>query len=93
VFSPFHDVGFGGQDVAKRDLVGLDECKAVFGIINGNDPGTIFELGYAVAKNKPVSVYAERSQPSDLTMLEGTGCKVFSDYTTAMYNAIWDCCE
>lgn len=90
VFSPLHDVGFGGLDVASKDLSGLDRCKSVFGIINGNDPGTMFELGYAKARQKLITVYAERSQASDLTMLEGTGCKVFADYTSAIYNAIWD---
>lgn len=92
VFSPFHDVGIGGDEVARRDIQGIEDCQAVFGIMNGNDPGTIFEIGYAVAKQKPVSVFSERTKTTDLTMMRGTGCKVFSDYSTAIYNAIWDSC-
>jgi len=93
VFSPFHDVGLGGADVAQRDLEGLKQCRAVFAVLNGNDPGTVFEIGFARANGMPVTVYAERNSQSDLTMFEGTGCRVCADYTTALYSAIWDSCD
>ena len=91
VFSPLHDVGTGGKatELATKDLVGLDDCDLVFAILDGLDAGTIFEIGYATARGKLVIAYGERVCPSDLTMLEGTGTKVFTDYCTAIYQAAW----
>ena len=44
-----------GKDVAPLDLKGLDDCDRVLAILPGGDPGTIFEVGYAVCKKLPVS--------------------------------------
>lgn len=95
VFSPLHEVGTGrsNDEIATEDLRGLDECDAILALMNDNDPGTIFEIGYAIAKMKPVVVYAERNSARDLTMLDGTKCKIFPDYCTAIYNAVWESCS
>lgn len=76
-FSPMHEVGFLGPsrtsaDIAKEDLVALDNCNVVFAAISDLDPGTIFEVGYARAKNIPVVVYAEGVKEEHLTMLVGS---------------------
>ena len=45
VFSPIHDVGIGkSKEIAQKDLKGLDESDSVFAILNGYDPGTVFEI-------------------------------------------------
>jgi hypothetical protein len=92
VFSPLHDVGTGqtSEFIAAEDLAGLQNCSTILALINDNDAGTVFEVGYGIALNKRVVAYAERNNSRDLTMLEGTNCRVFPDYCSAVYNAIWE---
>lgn len=90
VFSPLHDVGRGpAYQIAKADLEGLDNCDAVLAILNGGDAGTIFEIGYAVAKDIPVVALAQNVRPEDLKMVEGSGCTIADDFVTAIYKAVW----
>ncbi len=90
VFSPLHDVGEGpGEVVAKLDLEGLDRSKAMLAILNGADAGTIFEVGYAVARDIPVVALAQNMRPEDLKMPTGAGCQIVSDMVSAIYKAIW----
>ena len=91
VFSPYHDVGTGTNSttIAEADLRGLDDCDLVFAILDGHDPGTIFEIGYARAKGKPVVILLGSSESTHLTMFKGTGCRVFNDLTSAVYAATW----
>lgn len=90
VFSPLHDVGRGpGHLVARLDLEGLDQCDAVLAILNGGDAGTIFEIGYAVARGLPVVALAQNVRPEDLKMPEGMGCRIVEDLVTAIYHAVW----
>jgi nucleoside 2-deoxyribosyltransferase len=90
VFSPLHDVGRGSaSEVARKDLEGLDACDAVLAVLNGGDTGTIFEIGYAIARSKPVVALAQNVRPEDLKMPEGTGCHIAGDFVTAIYQAVW----
>jgi hypothetical protein len=90
VFSPLHDVGRGpATDVARKDLEGLDRCGAVLAVLNGGDAGTIFEVGYAVARGIPVVALAQNVRPEDLKMPEGAGCQIAEDLVTAIYQAVW----
>jgi hypothetical protein len=90
VFSPLHDVGYGPADrVYKADIDGLETSDIVFAVLNGSDPGTIFEIGYAAKSGKPVFCLAEAVLPGHLTMIEGSGAVVDSDITTVVYKALW----
>lgn len=90
VFSPLHEVGFGEPDeVAPRDLAGLDGCTAVMAILDGGDPGTLFEVGHARLRGIPVVGLAENVRAHDITMPLGTGCDVVDDFATAVYRAAW----
>jgi hypothetical protein len=90
VFSPLHDVGRGpATDVARKDLEGLDRCGAVLAVLNGGDAGTIFEVGYAVAREIPVVALAQNVRSEDLKMPEGAGCHIAEDLVTAIYQAVW----
>ena len=90
VFSPFHDVGAGSAEyVAPRDLKGLDDCDVVLAVLNGSDTGTIFEIGYAIAKGKPVVGLAQNMRAEDLKMPNGSGCVIATDLVTAIYHTIW----
>ncbi|MFC5413188.1 PfkB family carbohydrate kinase [Larkinella bovis] len=90
VFSPLHDVGRGGPDqVVGKDLAAIENADVVLAVLNGEDPGTIFEIGYAKALKKRVVVLAENTLENDLTMLIGSGCEITNDFTTAVYMASW----
>lgn len=91
VFSPIHDVGDDGEssELASKDLAAIDASDALFAIADGFDPGTVFEVGYARAKNKPVVVYAENEKERHFTMLDGSGCYRCSDFVSAIYHTVW----
>lgn len=91
IFSPLHDIGRGAaQEVAPRDIEGIKNSKVIFSIINGLDTGTIFEIGYATALNKPSIVFVENEKKEDLKMIEGSGSIVINDFTTAIYRCGWE---
>ncbi len=90
VFSPYHDVGPGNAElVVNKDIEGLDECEVIFAIIDGLDSGTLFEVGYAIAKNKTVIAYVQNETEESLKMLEGTKCVIEDDLSTAIYKTYW----
>lgn len=90
VFSPLHEVGVGeAHEVAPHDLDGLRRSRVVFALIDGLDPGTMFELGYARSLQKPVVVLAESTPEEPLKMVRGTDCEVVSDFVSAIYRVVW----
>jgi nucleoside 2-deoxyribosyltransferase len=89
VFSPFHDVGPGGPEVAEKDLAGLRNCSAVFAVLDGSDPGTVFEAGFATARGLPVVCYAEHEETEVWKMLAGTGAQFHTDFSSGLYHAVW----
>jgi hypothetical protein len=89
VFSPWHEVGVGGQEVAAEDIEGLERSNVVLALLDGADAGTMFEVGYATAKGIPVVGYAERQDTEGWKMLKGTGAEIHTDLSTSAYRAIW----
>ena len=89
VFSPIDDVGPGGDDVASGDLAGLRSCGSVFAWLDGADPGTLFETGWATQLGIPVVGFCGDVSLHDWTMLRGTGVQLFSDLATAVYASAW----
>lgn len=90
VFSPLHDVGVGpGEAVAGPDLAGLDKSQVVLAVLAGSDAGTLFEVGYAVARGIPVVALAQNMRPEDLKMPSGTGCHIVQDLVSAIYQSLW----
>ncbi|WP_414828937.1 PfkB family carbohydrate kinase [Alteromonas sp. H39] len=90
VFSPYHAVGMGSADeVVQKDIDAIKECDVIFAIFDGNDPGTLFEIGYARSINVPVIILAQNPKDEELKMYEGTGCKIFDDFASAIYNVAW----
>ncbi|MEV6267579.1 PfkB family carbohydrate kinase [Kribbella sp. NPDC051936] len=89
VFSPFHDVGLGGDEVALADLDGLQACHAVLALLDGADPGTVFEVGWATKASIPVIGFCGHPPAHEWTMLRGTGSTVTDDLPTAVYQAGW----
>lgn len=94
VFSPFHDVGRGSaEDIAPADLEALRKSRLVFACIDDLDSGTLFEVGYARARDIPVIGFYEQTAPEDLKMLQGTGCVLMTDFVTSIYTSIWQLLE
>lgn len=93
VFSPYHDIGLGtAQEVVQKDLDGIHACDLLLAIGDGLDSGTIYEIGYAKALNKPVVFYAENESVEDKKMMEGSGCRITDDYVSAIYQTVWEAC-
>lgn len=85
VFSPFHEIGPGpAEEIGPADIVALNECDAVFAVLDGLDSGTIFEIGYARAVDKPVVGFAQNVTEEDLKMIVGSGSTVIPDFVTAI---------
>lgn len=95
VISPFHDIGLGtAEDVVHLDIQAIEECDLVFAAVDGLDPGTIFELGYARSLDKPVVIYSETQVGTEsLKMMQGTGCEIYANFTTAIYATRWRAVE
>jgi nucleoside 2-deoxyribosyltransferase len=89
VFSPIHDVGPGDIEVAKKDLDGLDGCDVVLALLDGFDPGTIYETGWAARENIPVVGFSSEPHTKETKMLVGMGAEVHTDLTTALYRTVW----
>jgi nucleoside 2-deoxyribosyltransferase len=90
IFSPIHEIGEGPpKEVAPADIFALEQSNLVFALVDGLDAGTIFEIGYARAKNIPVVCLAESVDSKSLTMLLGSGCEVFNDFSASIYAACW----
>jgi hypothetical protein len=94
VFSPYHEVGHGSaEDVVKLDLEGIDNADIVFAIGDGMDAGTVYEIGYARAKGKPVVMYCENESAENKKMMEGSDCQICADYVSAIYRTLWVACS
>ena len=90
VFSPVHDVGVGPAHlVVPHDIIGLESADVVFAVLNGRDPGTLLEVGYARKRGVPVVAFAQNVTEEDLKMVVGTGCEVIDDFVSALYRTIW----
>jgi hypothetical protein len=89
VFSPLHDVGAGGIEVARQDLDGLEKSDAVFALLDGDDPGTLYEAGWAHGHDLPIVCFSNQASSSGAKMLVGTGAEIHADLSTALYRAVW----
>ena len=89
VFSPLHDVGSGGDEVATADLDGLRGCNAVLALVDGWDAGTVYECGWASRAGIPVIAFGADTSGEDAKMLVGDGAEMHSDLSSAVYRSIW----
>ena len=89
VFSPLHHVGPGGDEVAQKDLQGLEGSNAVLALLDGFDSGTVFEVGWARRQGLPVVGYLANPDDCQAKMLRGSGVELTEDLSTAVYRAVW----
>lgn len=94
VFSPYHDVGHASaSDVAAKDLAAIDDSDILLALADGLDSGTMYEIGHARAKGKPVVIYVENEPDNALKMMAGAGCIISKDYVSAIYHTLWEAIE
>lgn len=90
VFSPYHELGIGSaEEVVQKDINAINNCDVVYALFDGTDPGTLFEIGFARSVNKPVVILAENPKAEELKMYDGSGCKIFSDFSSSIYHLAW----
>lgn len=90
VFSPLHDVGIGNtDDVALQDIEGLTNANSILALLDGMDPGTIFEVGYGSALKKSIIIYVGNKNSSKLTMIRTHNTHIHDDLASAVYDAVW----
>jgi len=90
VFSPIHDVGIGdAHDVVPQDLTAISRCDIVFALLDHLDSGTLFEVGYARSLGKAIVGFCQNETPEALKMLSGSGCAIFDDFVTSIYQTSW----
>ena len=89
VFSPLHNVGTGGDEVAAMDLAGLEGCNAVFALLDGWDSGTVYEVGWAHRHGLPVVGFRNSPDDPGTKMLVGSGAEIHDDLASALYRVVW----
>ncbi|WP_455843706.1 PfkB family carbohydrate kinase [Pantoea agglomerans] len=96
VISPYHDIGMLQSEDSKAfnkvcdaDLTAIQRSDIVFGIIDGCDSGTIFEIGYATALKKKIILLNENVPLNDLVMFHNKHTVITNDYVTAIYKTLW----
>lgn len=89
VWSPFHEVGPGGDEVAQQDLDGMLNCDVVLALLDYSDPGTVFEVGWAVRHSLPVVGFSSVPNDEGAKMMAGSGVELHRDLSTACYRAAW----
>ena len=77
------------EKVVPEDIAAIKRSHLLFAILDGLDPGTLFEVGYARALNKPVIAFVQNEAPNNLKMLKGTECEIVNDFASAIYRATW----
>lgn len=90
VFSPFHEIGVGDPlTIAEKDLKALKDSDLVLALLDDLDPGTIFEIGFARAREIQVMILSESLDEANSTMFIGSGCELYNDIATLLYKLIW----
>jgi hypothetical protein len=84
-YGPVEDVA----ETAALDLDGLESCGSVLLLADSARTGPLFETGWAAKLKIPIVVASSDLDPTRFTMLRGTGAHIFSDLSTAAYQAVW----
>ncbi len=75
--------------MAAQDMRGLRQCDSVLALLDGEDPGTLVEVGWALRAGIPVVGLADEAGDHAWTMIRGLEAEVTSDLSTAVYHAVW----
>lgn len=75
------------QAMCASDLALLEECQVVFAVPLERDPGTLVEMGFAMARGKPVITFDARGENNN-TMVAG-GSASYSDDLDICLNGLF----
>jgi nucleoside 2-deoxyribosyltransferase len=73
----------------RKDVKLLKECQLLFAVPTGRDPGTLVEIGLAIADNIPVVVYDPDGECTNTMVVGGSRC--YSRDLDTCLNATFDC--
>lgn len=79
------ELGDSVSDLYKKDVEALNKCNMCVAILQGEtlDPGTVFELGYLAAQDKPIFAYRNDwrafSKGQSLNLMISESCQVYED--------------
>ena len=85
------DLSSGNSELLQtynKDLALLHECAAVFAVPLKRDPGTLVEVGYAIALGKPVVTFDPRHENRNTMVMAGS--QVYSDDLDICINGLFD---
>lgn len=71
-----------------KDIALIDECELMFAVPLTRDPGTLVEIGLAIAKNKPVVVFDPRHENNNTMVICGAEC--YSDNLDLCLNKVFE---
>lgn len=76
------------QSAYQADLAMLSECDLVFALPYGRDPGTLVEVGLALAANTPVVTYDPLSENANTMVMAGS--TVYSESLNLCLNGVFE---
>ncbi|MRI56586.1 sugar kinase [Methylobacterium sp. DB1607] len=71
-----------------KDVALIDECELMFAVPLLRDPGTLVEIGMAIAKGKPVVVFDPRHENNNTMVMCGAEC--YSDNLDLCLNRVFE---
>jgi nucleoside 2-deoxyribosyltransferase len=74
---------------ADADLEGLESCDSILLLADEARTGPFFEAGWATKLKIPIVVASSDSDSTRFTMLRGTGARIVTDLSAAVYHAVW----
>ena len=73
----------------RKDVELLRDCHLVFAVPTGRDPGTLVEIGLAIAQGIPVVVYDPDAECANTMVIAGSNC--YSRELDTCLNATFSC--
>lgn len=77
------------QAMFAADIKLLEECELVFAVPFGRDPGTLVEMGWAMALGMPVVTYDPLKENTNTMVISGS--KIYSNNFNTCLNGLFDC--
>jgi len=73
-----------------KDYNLLQECSVVFAVPLERDPGTLVEIGIAIAMNKPVITYDPKGENCNTMVIAGSACysQCLDECLNGLFNAL-----